>query len=65
MLTSEINRIAERTAELVKMQIDTLMTSKQCAEYLGISEAALRKRCNRGNIPCHKKHGSWMLLIRQ
>nr|DAJ47715.1 MAG TPA: helix-turn-helix domain protein [Caudoviricetes sp.] len=59
MLTrTEINMIAEKTAELISNRIDTVMDSKQCADYLGITVNALRKRCNDGKLPFHKRHGS-------
>lgn len=59
MLTrTEINLIAEKTAELVIAKTDELMTAKACADWLEISVKALYKRCETGRIPSHKKHGT-------
>lgn len=57
MLTSEINRVAEKTAELLGEKLDTVMSTQHCAEYMGTTPAAIRKMCDRGHIPYHKKHG--------
>lgn len=57
MLTrTEINMIAERTAEIVLSKSDELLTAKQCAERLGIKIEALYARVKRQQIPYHKKH---------
>lgn len=58
MLTQfEVNKIADALAQRVGHK-DELMSVKQVAEYLGISEDAVRTRCYRGTIPCHRKHGT-------
>ena len=57
MLTrTEINLIAEKTAELVLSKSDELLSAKQCAERLGISTDALYSRVHRQQIPHKKKH---------
>jgi hypothetical protein len=50
----QIEAIINKAFEVGK---DELMNTKQCAKWLGISEKALRKRCDNGTIPHHKKHG--------
>lgn len=59
MLTrTEIKLIAEQTAkELADMTIP-IMDTKRCAEYLHITENAVRKRVTEERIPYHKKHGN-------
>lgn len=58
MLTSsDINRLAAKVAEEVLKQTDELMTSKQAADYLGITENALRTRRSKTAIPSHKRDG--------
>ena len=59
MLTlTEINLIAEATAKLILDQSDELLTTKSCAEMLGVTVGALHKRCASGTIPYHRKHGA-------
>ena len=58
LTTSEINRIAEATSELVIEKTDTMMTAKTCAAWLEISVSALHKRCEMRTIPYHKRHGT-------
>ena len=36
---------------------DNVLTTRQVAEKLGLSEEAIRARCCRGQIPYHKRHG--------
>lgn len=49
-----IETVVEKASQLPK---DELMNTKQCSEQLGISEKALRQRCQKNTIPFHKKHG--------
>lgn len=59
MLTrAEINLISESVAEKLEIMKDELMSSKKCAEWLGISLNTLHKRCEKGKIPCHRKHNA-------
>lgn len=59
MLTnSDISRLAAKVAEEVMKQTDDLMTSKQAAAYLGITENALQQRRSKTQIPSHKKDGN-------
>lgn len=51
MTTQEIKRLAAILREELKQELDELMSAKQAAEYLGISPAALRKRCSDGRCP--------------
>lgn len=37
---------------------DTILTTQQVAERLGITVQGVRARCSRGQIPYHKKHGA-------
>lgn len=53
---TEINLIAERTAELILAKTDELLSAKQCAQKLGISIDALYARVYRKQIPYKKKH---------
>lgn len=55
MTRTEMNILTERFAEATGRQNDSVMSSKQCAEYLGISQGALRKRVHDGTIPYNKK----------
>ncbi|WP_148335662.1 helix-turn-helix domain-containing protein [Bacteroides neonati] len=59
MLTkTEISLIAERVAEIVLDKNDELLTAKSCSEWLNISIGALHKRCEKGKIPCYRRHGA-------
>ncbi len=55
MARTEMNMLTERFAEVTGKQNDSVMNSARCAEYLGISQGALRKRVHDGTIPYTKK----------
>lgn len=55
MARTEMNMLTERFAEVTGKQNDPVMNSARCAEYLGISQGALRKRVHDGTIPYTKK----------
>ena len=55
MTRTEMNMLTERFAEVTGKQNDAVMNSARCAEYLGISQGALRKRVHDGIIPYTKK----------
>lgn len=54
----EIDKLAESIVRKMGVRKDTILTTRQVAERLGLTEAAVRARCCRGQIPCHKKHGA-------
>ncbi len=51
----EISRIVDDAAIILQRKADYVMNIKQVADYLGISEDAIRKRCQRGQLPFHRK----------
>ncbi len=51
----EFSRIVDDAAIILQRKADYVMNIKQLAEYLGISEDAIRKRCQRGQLPFHRK----------
>ena len=55
MTRTEMNMLTERFAEVTGKQNDSVMNSVRCAEYLGISQGALRKRVQDGTILYTKK----------
>lgn len=55
MTRTEMNMLTERFAEVTGKQNDSVMNSARCAEYLGISQGALRKCVHDGTIPYTKK----------
>lgn len=58
MLTPQDRRaIKDIVIDVLEVGKDELLNTKQCAEQLGISEKALRQRCQKNTIPFHKKHG--------
>ena len=58
MLTSQdIKTIQVIVNKAIEVGKDELLNTKKCAEWLGISVDALHKRCEKGKIPCHRKHG--------
>jgi|WetSurMetagenome_2_1015567.scaffolds.fasta_scaffold830840_2 hypothetical protein len=58
MLTpQEIRQIGQTVIKNIQPP-DELLSTKKCAELLGITTEALGKRCSRGTIPYHKKHGT-------
>ena len=50
----EFSRIVDDAAIILQRKSDQLMNIKQVAEYLGISEGAVRKRCLRKQLPYHR-----------
>lgn len=41
---------------------DTVMTLDDAARFLGKTREAVKKMCQRGQIPAHKERKSWLLL---
>lgn len=41
---------------------DTVMTLDDAAAFLGKSREAVKKMCQRNQIPAHKERKSWLLL---
>lgn len=57
---NDVERVARRVAELVWERMDgrpELMTTAQCAAWLGITPSAVRTRVSEGRIPAHKHGG--------
>lgn len=52
----EIDKLAEAIVRKMGRR-DNVLTTRQVAEKLGLSEEAIRARCCRGQIPYHKRHG--------
>ena len=50
----EFFRIVDDAAIILQRKSDHVMNIKQVAEYLGISEGAVRKRCQRKQLPFHR-----------
>ena len=50
----EFSRIVDDAAIILQRKSDQVMNVKQVAEYLGISEGAVRKRCQRKQLPYHR-----------
>ena len=50
----EFSRIVDDAAIIFQRKSDHVMNIKQVAEYLGISEGAVRKRCQRKQLPFHR-----------
>ena len=48
------SRIVDDAAILLRRKADYVMNIKQVADYLGISTDAVRKRCQRGQLPFHR-----------
>lgn len=53
---NEVNfsQIVDEAAMILQRKSDNVMTIKQVADYLGISMDAVRKRCQRGQLPFHR-----------
>lgn len=41
---------------------ETVFTLDDAAEFLGKTREAIKKMCQRGTIPAHKKQRTWYLL---
>lgn len=41
----------------------SIISLKEMANMLGITHDALRKRCNRNQIPSHKYCGKWVFIL--
>ena len=50
----EFSRIVDDAAIILQRKSDQVMNIKQVAEYLGISVGAVRKRCQRKQLPFHR-----------
>lgn len=50
----EYSRIVDDAAIILQRKSDYVMNIKQVSEYLGISEGAVRKRCQRKQLPFHR-----------
>ena len=50
----DFSRIVDDAAILLQRKADYVMNIKQVADYLGISTDAVRKRCQRGQLPFHR-----------
>ena len=50
----EFSRVVEDAAIILQRKSDQVMNIKQVAQYLGISEGAVRKRCQRKQLPYHR-----------
>ena len=50
----EFSRIVDDAAIILQRKSDHVMNIKQVAEYLGISEGAVCKRCQRKQLPYHR-----------
>ena len=48
------SRIVDDATILLQRKADYVMNIKQVADYLGISTDAVRKRCQRGQLPYHR-----------
>ena len=48
------SRIVDDAGFLLQRKADYVMNIKQVADYLGISTDAVRKRCQRGQLPFHR-----------
>lgn len=56
----DVERVARRVAELVWERLDgrpELMTTAQCAAWLGITPSAVRTRVAEGRLPAMKRGG--------
>lgn len=59
----DVERVARRVAELVWERLDgrpELMTTAQCAAWLGITPSAVRTRVAEGRLPAMKRGGRLM-----
>lgn len=48
------SQILDEAAIILQRKSDNVMTIKQVANYLGISVGAVRKRCQRNQLPYHR-----------
>ena len=48
------SQIVDEAAIILQRKSDNVMTIKQVANYLGISVGAVRKRCQRNQLPYHR-----------
>lgn len=49
-----VNQVVSTASILLKRKADDVMSLKQVSAYLGISEGAVRKRCQRNQLPFHR-----------
>ena len=50
----DISIMVEKAAMILQRKSDQIMTINKVAEYLGISVGAVRKRCQRHQLPFHR-----------
>ena len=46
-------KVVNDVVQRMERHTDVVMNVKQVAEYLGLSVDAVRKRCQRKQLPCH------------
>ena len=46
-------KVVKDVVQRMERHTDVVMNVKQVAEYLGLSVDAVRKRCQRKQLPCH------------
>lgn len=46
-------KVVNDVVQRMEKHTDVVMNVKQVAEYLGLSVGAVRKRCQRKQLPCH------------
>lgn len=51
----DIQAIATEVARQLSVRMDVVMSTDQCAEYLGISRQAVVMRARRGQLPYHRR----------
>lgn len=53
MKSEYYNKVVNDVVKRIERHTDVVMNVNQVAEYLGISVGAVRKRCQRKQLPCH------------
>lgn len=47
-------KVVDEVVQRIGKHADVVMDVKQVANYLGLSVGAVRKRCQRNQLPCHR-----------
>lgn len=62
LTSTQLDYIASKVAEIVLKKIqppDTLMNLRECAEFLGMTQDAVLRQAQRGQLPGHKHCRKW------
>jgi hypothetical protein len=62
---ADIREIAKQVADEMSSRNDKLMNLQDVATMLGKKASAVRKMCDREQLPCHRHHGALYFSLKE